>query len=508
MNAKQARNDAVPTLASVGPPRLLAGLDKAVRLDRVTHLTVHGSLPMPRAEELVELAQNIDLRGRGGAGFPFARKLQSVIDSARRRDGRTAVVVNGSEGEPSCLKDTALLLNVPHLVLDGAVLSAVALGAEEVRVGVTRVDVERSVRAAIEERGPGLPRIQVTRLPERFVTGESTAMTNGLNQGNALPSGRKIRTSDSGLGGLPTLFSNTETYAQLAVAARLGALDYRATGLPSEPGTVLLTVSGARVIETPTGVPLPYILQLCGSDAGQGVLTGGYHGGWLTPQAASSALVSRESLAAAGSGLGAGAVLPLPGTTCPVGETVRVARWMARESAGQCGPCVLGLPALADALERAARGGGRSALDTIRMRINTVTGRGACSHPDGTSRFVEGALNAFPEHFMEHALGQDCGLPVTGALPVPVEPAAQLALPPGPGSGGDKDSERLVVDWTLCQGHGLCADIVPHVIQLGPDGYPERAVAHVPGRLRQQALRAVRRCPALALRIQESASRS
>jgi NADH:ubiquinone oxidoreductase subunit F (NADH-binding)/ferredoxin len=501
-------NEVVPTLASVGPPRLLAGLDKATRLDRVAHLTVHGTLPTPRADELVELAENINLRGKGGAGFPFAKKLQSVIDSAGRRGGRTAVVVNGSEGEPSCLKDTALLLHVPHLVLDGAVIAAAALGAEEVRIGVTRTDVERSVQAAIDERGPGIPRVQAIRLPERFVTGESTAMINGMNQGPTLPSGRKIRTSDSGLGGLPTLFSNTETFAQLAVAARLGALDYRTTGLPTEPGTTLLTVAGSRVIETPTGVPLPYILQLCGTDAGQGVLTGGYHGGWLSPEDAQTVVISRKSMEAAGTGFGAGAILPLPETTCPVGETIQVARWMAQETAGQCGPCVLGLPAIADMLQQAAQGGGQAALEAVRMRVNGVKKRGACSHPDGTARFIEGSLRAFAEHFTDHATGRPCGLPVTGALPVTMDAGTALALLPGPRSEPEpaekeETPSKLIIDWTLCQGHVLCTDLVPELLQIGPDGYPDQAITPVPARLRQDALRAVRRCPALAMRLQE-----
>ncbi|MDK1473319.1 NADH-ubiquinone oxidoreductase-F iron-sulfur binding region domain-containing protein [Streptomyces sp. 549] len=499
--------EVTPSVMSIGPPRLLAGLDEVSRMDRVRHLTVHGSLPELRANEVVELAENIDLRGRGGAGFPFARKMQAVIKSAGKRDGRCTVVVNASEGEPSCLKDTALLLHVPHLVLDGAALAARALGAEDVWLGVTRDDVERSVRDAIAERGRTMPRLNVARLPERFVTGEGSALINGIAQAPALPNGRRIRSSDSGLGGLPTLLSNTETWAQLGVAARLGALEFRSVGLPTEPGTIMLTVSGGsgpRVVETPSGVPLTYILQVCGDTPGQGVLVGGYHGGWLSPQAAWNTVISRESMKANGGSLGAGAVMPLPETTCPVGETILVARWMADETAGQCGPCFMGLPGLADDLERASKGGGEAALTAIRDRMDAVTGRGACSHPDGTSRFVASAMNAFTEHFALHARSGDCGLPTLGVLPLDNEaPAPQRkALPPAPPQA-EEGAERLIVDWTLCQGHGLCADIVPGVIQLGPDGYPGRAVSAVPGALRQDALRAVRRCPALALRIQE-----
>ncbi|MFD4245987.1 NADH-ubiquinone oxidoreductase-F iron-sulfur binding region domain-containing protein [Streptomyces sp. NPDC058525] len=476
-----------PGLGCVGAPRLLAGLDRIPRLDRSAHLTAHGVLPRYRPDELVGLADDIDLRGRGGAGFPFARKLRAVTRSARGRDAPTAVVVNGSEGEPSCLKDTALLLHAPHLVLDGALLAAAALGADDVVVAVTREDVEQSVRDAVAERGPAGRRVRVVRLPERFVTGEGTALVSGLNGGPVLPSGQKVRTSERGLGGVPTLLSNTETYAQLGVAARLGAQEYRSAGLPAEPGTVLLTVAGSTVVETPTGASLAYVLELCGTDPGQGVLVGGYHGRWLDPVSARSALVSRQSLAAFGAVLGAGAVLPLPEDTCPAGEVARVTRWMAKESAGQCGPCVRGLPALADVLDDVLRGGGGAAIETVEARMTAVRGRGACSHPDGTSHFVASALAAFPDEFHDHAFGSGCGRRVLGALPLP----------------RDESPERLVVDWTLCKGHGLCVDILPDVVRLDADGYPAKASMPVPARLRPKALRAVRRCPALALRIQD-----
>jgi NADH:ubiquinone oxidoreductase subunit F (NADH-binding)/ferredoxin len=486
-----------PAVLSVGHPRLLAGLDSAGRLDRVAHLATHGgTAPALRLDQIVTLAQDIDLRGRGGAGFPFARKLRAVVDAARRGNGRTAVVVNGSEGEPACRKDEALLRRAPHLVLDGALLAAEALGARDVVVGVTRPEVERSVRAALAERGPIGCSARVEQLPERFVTGEGTALVRGLNTGVALPPGRKVRTSDSGLGGRPTLLSNAETFAQLAVAARLGAAGYRGAGLVTEPGTVLLTVGGSVVVESPTGVPLWHVLHMCGAGVGQGVLVGGYHGTWLDPTAARLAAISRESLAAFGGVLGAGALLPLPEHTCPLGETARVARWLGAESAGQCGPCVRGLPALADALADLVTGGGTPALDAVRAHIAGVTGRGACHHPDGSSRFVASALTAFTEDLAEHLHGPGCGRPVAGILPLDHD------APPTGRDAAEPPSERIVVDWTLCEGHGLCADVLPDVIGLGSDGYPAHASMPLPGHLRPQARRAVRRCPALALRLE------
>ncbi|MEV4612483.1 NADH-ubiquinone oxidoreductase-F iron-sulfur binding region domain-containing protein [Kitasatospora sp. NPDC049258] len=473
-------------IAWLGRPVLFAGLEHTEQLDYRAHLVVHGQLPTMPADELADLAENVNLRGRGGAGFPFARKLRAVVKSAARRKGRPVVVVNGTEGEPSCLKDAALLLRTPHLVLDGALLAAESLDAEQVVVGVTRVDTEQSLRRALAERRSTRLPVSVVRLPERFVSGEGSALARGITSGIALPRGGGVRTSDSGVGGMPTLLSNAETYAQLAVAARLGALPYREVGTPAEPGTVLLTLAGTQVVETPAGVPLRDLLAMFDLSIGQGVLVGGYHGKWLTPRAAEVALVSRESFQSLGGALGAGAILPLPETTCPLGEALRVARWMADETAGQCGPCYLGLPALVKALEEVVRGGGRAALDLVESRMRAVTGRGACSHPDAASRFVASALEVFDEDLQLHSYQYGCGRPVQDVLPMPVAESA--------GS--------IVVDWTLCEAHGLCTSVLPEVISLGVDGFPAAGVMPVPPQLLQKAARAVDRCPALALRIQ------
>lgn len=499
-----------PAVLSLGPPRLLAGLDRAARLDRSAHLSVHGSLPGHTEEQLAALAEAVALRGRGGAGFPFAQKLRAVGRTAQRRGARPAVVVNGCEGDPACRKDAVLLGRAPHLVLDGALLAAAALGAGSVVVGVTRATAEASVREALAERGltdrhgrPGRGlsvRARVVRLPERLVSGESSALLRAADGGPPLPPGRHGRASREGLGGAPTLLSNAETYAQLALAARLGAEGYAAAGTVGEPGTVLLTVSGAvpepQVVEAPSGVPLASVLAACGAaPAPQAVLTGGYHGAWLDAATAAAAPVSYEGLAARGGALGAGAVLPLPADTCPLGETVRVAHWLAAESAGQCGPCRLGLPTLAGALADVTAGGGQGALEAVREAAGAVRGRGACGHPDGAARFVLSALAAFTDDLAAHVLGAGCGRPTAGVLPLPVSGGPDAV------TGAPRRVERLAVDWTLCKGHGLCADLLPQLVRTGPDGYPALADAGVPDHLRDRAQRAVRRCPALALRL-------
>ncbi|GCD45851.1 NADH-quinone oxidoreductase subunit NuoF family protein [Streptomyces paromomycinus] len=505
----------VPPVQAIGPPRLTAGFDEAERLDRRAHLLIHGSPPSLSADRLTELAGAIALRGRGGAGFPLVRKLEAVAHHARRSGNRPAVVVNGCEGEPACRKDTVLLCRAPHLVLDGALLAANALGARTLVVGVTKDAAERSVRDALAERGLSdrrrgrSLRARLVRVPERLVSGEASALIRAAEGGPALPPGRRVRAAESGLGGAPTLFSNAETFAQLAVAARAGAHRYAATGAPHEPGTLLLTVSGAvpspAVVEAPSGVPLLYVLQTCAADpAPGGVLVGGYHGAWLAAATAYGTVVTREALAAGGGALGAGAVLPVPAGTCPLGETLLVARWLAAESSGQCGPCRLGLPSVASALADTLAGGGQEALDGVRRATQTANGRGACKHPDGAVRFVLSALDAFPDDLAAHTLGGGCGRETAGVLPLPAPETAEAADGTGTGTAGvTAAAGRLAVDWTLCEGHGLCARLLPEAVRLDPDGYPLIPDTALPPRLHQRAQRAVSRCPALALRLEK-----
>ncbi|MGK5550091.1 NADH-ubiquinone oxidoreductase-F iron-sulfur binding region domain-containing protein [Actinomadura kijaniata] len=472
----------------VGPPRLTAGLERGDRLDWRAHRGLH---PDPRpltAEQLIALAAEGRLHGRGGAAFPFARKARAVVDSAVKRRRRTVVVVNGTEGEPGSLKDKVLLCRAPHLILDGAVLAATALGAREIVVAVTDATAAASVRLAITERDLD-SRARVVVLPERFITGEGGALVRGINGRRPIPPGRKVRAATRGVDGLPTLLSNAETFAQLAVLSGRGPRDYGRIGTPDEPGTVLLTITGSArfpaVVETPAGAPLAHLLDLCGARAGEGVLVGGYHGAWLSGGTATRTRMSRAGLAESGGTLGAGIVMPLGRGTCPLGECARVARYLAAESAGQCGPCRLGLPDVAGAFAALAAGrDGAAAEDAIRRAVRMAVGRGACGHPDGTARFVLSALEVFADDVAAHVARGGCGRPVLGVLPAETE--AQL---------------RLEVDWSRCDGHGLCADILRGTVRMDEYDYPVIPDEPIPAQLEADARRAVAMCPELALRL-------
>ncbi len=485
----------VPEAMCIGQARMTAGLQRVDRIDLSTHYQVFGSLPRLTADQLISMTQEVNLCGRGGAAFPVSRKVKSVLETARRRKRKTVVLVNGTEGEPGSSKDRMLMLRSPYLVLGGALIAAWALQAPEIIIGVTRPDVARSLSSAAQA-APDLRRlVRVVQVPDRFVSGEGGALVNALNGKAALPPGRKVLPSDYGVDDLPTLLSNAETYAQIAVLAMLGPEGFASTGTSDEPGTYLLSVGGSAdrpaVVEVPAGLPLGEVLDLCLAAPGEGVLVGGYHGMWLPTETAYSTPVSRAGLTAVGGVLGAGVVLALGDGTCPLGEVARVAGYLAHQSSGQCGPCKLGLPSIARALSALADGsGGVDALDTARRAAGAVRGRGACAHPDGMFRFVLSALDVFSDDVATHLFRGTCGRKVQGILP--------LAAPQ---AGGES---RLTLDWTRCHGHGLCAHLVPELVQLDGQGYPVLLDMAVPSWLHQEAQQAVQMCPSLALRLVSS----
>ena len=487
----------VPEAMRIGRARLTAGLDRYERIDLATHQEIFGPMRRVTARQLIEMVEAIDLRGRGGAGFPFARKVRAVMDTCAQKKTRPFLLINGTEGEPGSAKDKMLLLRSPYLVLGGALLVARALNARMIIIGVTNPAAAASVADAAKAE-PDLKKIvRVVEVPERFVAGEGSALVNAVNGKNPLPSGKRKLTAESGVDGQPTLLSNAETFAQVAVLAMLGEEGYASDGTPDEPGTLLLTVGGSAtrpaVVEVPTGVPLGTVLDICEATAPEGVLVGGYHGMWIPGDMVDDVPVSRAGLDAAGGTLGAGIILPLAANTCPMGEVARIVRYMAKESSGQCGPCKLGLPGLARSISALADGsGGIDTLDMARRAASVVRGRGACSHPDGVSRFVLSALDVFSDDLTMHLFRGSCGRQVRNLLPLGPEEESQV---------------RLKVDWARCSGHGLCARIAPEMVQLDNQGYPMFLDMPVPFWLEKEAQQAVEMCPALALSLTTGGSR-
>lgn len=399
----------------VAPPpagtdqRLLAAWRETGRAaDLAAHHARYGPLPLGDAGDLIAAVERAGLRGRGGAGFPTARKLRSV--AAGR--GRPTVVVNACEGEPVSDKDRTLLSLVPHLVFDGAVLAAHALAADEIILCLDAEDpLADAVFAALAERTADRVRTSVRLVPHRYVASEESALVNLINTGDARPTTKPPRPDERGVGGRPTLVSNAETFAQLALIARFGPDWFRTQGTAESSGTTLVTLSGAvmsaGVYEVGLGAPIGRVLASATPDpAAQAVLVGGVGGAWLPLPFAAGVPLAHRQLTDVGAALGVGALFVLRRAACGLAETARIMHYLAAESAAQCGPCMFGLPALANDMTTLARG--ERVDERLWRRLDVIAGRGACRHPDGAVRVARSALHTFAADVREHLAGRPC----------------------------------------------------------------------------------------------------
>lgn len=462
------------------------------------HLDRLGPMPLPSSggrggghAPLIAAVEESGLTGRGGAAFPTGRKMRTVANGR----GTPVFVANAMESEPASHKDETLLEFAPHLVLAGAALAAAAIGADTVHLCLPRT---RSWQAtllgqAIEERrrrGVDWVPVRLHPLPHHYVASEETALVNWLNGGEARPTATPPPPFEKGVRGRPTLVDNVETLAHVALVARHGPEWFRRAGRADTPGTGLFTVTGAvrypGVYEAAMGRLLGEILHLAGgrTEPLQAVLVGGFFASWLPAEQARAVPFTKDDLAALGAGPGAGVLFALPRDACGLIETARVLLYLAANSAQQCGPCRFGLPAVADDFARLARGRTDEALwERLTSRTALLAGRGACRHPDGAARLAATALSAFESDADAHLAGPASSPNGGRCWPFPC-----------PGS--------LRIDRVACDGHGLCAELVPELIRLDEWGYPVIPDPVVTDRLKPHARRAVAACPVLALRLE------
>jgi NADH:ubiquinone oxidoreductase subunit F (NADH-binding) len=365
---------------------LLAGIEPGRPAGIAEHVRQWGSAPRLGIEDLFGRVAQHEVVGAGGAGFPTDRKLASLVGSRVSH-----VIVNGAEGETASGKDGVLLGHVPHLVLDGALTAARALGAPRVvvRISVDRPDLASSLAIALAERRDPLP-IDLSFGPAAFVAGEATAVIRAVTGGPALPAdlGRppSIR-SGPARRRAHVLLSNVETFARMALAARgvVGASALAsASGAVRDPGVVELPVASALAdLATAAGGLLgtPRVL-----------ITGGWHGRWVPWDGLTAGTeMTRTALAQLGGRWGAGAFV-WPPDGLPIWDALTgIAGELARGTAGQCGPCWRGLPAVARAIDAAAlHGGSRADIDGLMAQVD---GRGICAHPSAAVAALRSALD-------------------------------------------------------------------------------------------------------------------
>ena len=406
--------------------RLLAGPSLDGSPERyAAHVARLGVLPSGGAQpDLIAQLESSGLLGRGGAGFPVGRKWRAIAERTATKQ-RAVVVANGAEGEPASHKDRVLMAHRPHLVIDGAVLAAEAVGADEIvfYVGREHEAAVAAMRSAMAERKPELgKRAKLVLAPLGYVAGEATAVVNAINTGKGKPTTTPPRVSDRGVGKKPTLVQNVESLAYAALIARHGSDWYRSVGRLAAKGTALITVSGAvqdaGVWEIELGTPIGEVAQEAGAREARtrAVLLGGYFGTWASAQDAWPTPLDPAALKLQGLTFGCGLIWLLPTASCGVWATAQIIEYLADASAAQCGPCLFGLRAIADATSRLAAGKpAHGDLQLIERLIPQTAGRGACHHPDGAVQLMASALDVFGEDFASHAQTGRCT--VTGAAP-------------------------------------------------------------------------------------------
>lgn len=379
-------------------------------------------------EELIKIVSDAGLRGRGGAGFPTGKKWQFTREAPEQP---RYLVVNGGEDEPGSKKDRVLLENLPHFVLEGAILGAYAIGATKIYLYINaQYDAAtQSINDAIAEAkgagylgknilGSGFDLdIEVTAAPHNYVAGEDTAVIEVIEGKKAWPRQKPPFPVTVGLFGKPTLVNNVETLANVAPIALRGADWYRKFGTTESSGTMIFSlnddVNRPGVYELPFGTPLRYLIEECG-----GGMKNGKKIKAIMPAAPSSAFLPAgkidtpldpNSMRDAGSALGCGVVRLIPEGTCIVEEVLKISEFFTAESCGQCPACRMETSTLTMMLKKVQAGqGGQPILEQFGKILAFNKGKGFCSLIGMPGPPIESALKLFPADFEAHLTTGKC----------------------------------------------------------------------------------------------------
>jgi NADH:ubiquinone oxidoreductase subunit F (NADH-binding) len=395
----------------------------------------------------IDVIARSGLRGRGGGGFPTGRKWAGIAGQAGTR---RYLVVNGAEGEPGTFKDRALLRTNPYQVVEGLIVAAFAIGADEVFVCL-KASFEREIaaltRAVQEFQAAGICTdctVNVVAGPDEYLFGEEKAMLEVIEGKPPLP--RWFPPYEHGLfasgpqegweagpssgrppgdGPNPTLVNNVETLANVPHILSRGADWFRSMGTAESPGTVVATVVGDVVApdvgEIELGTPLGLVIDAVGSGTRPGRTVKAVFSGVANPVLTAEYLdvpVSYEGFVTAGSAMGAAGFIVHDDTACMVDAAYRLSRFLSIESCGQCPPCKIGSGEITIRLERIETGGGTDDdVAAIQGWLERVTDGNRCYLAVEERLLVSSVLRAFPEEFAEHIEGHAC--PRRGERPIP-----------------------------------------------------------------------------------------
>jgi len=378
--------------------------------------------------ELIALVKRSGLRGRGGAGFPAGTKWGFMpADPTIPK----IVAVNTDEGEPGTFKDRALVEHDPHQIIEGVIIASYAVGAHRAYVyirGEFFLGVKRWIKAIADAYehgflgknilGSGFDLdLSVHRGAGAYICGEETAMLESLEGKPGNPRLKPPYPAQRGLFGLPTLVHNVETLACIPHIVLRGAEWFASIGTEQSKGPKIFCVSGhvnrPGNYELPLGTPLREIIEKHAGGVRPGhrikaVIPGGASTPVLTPDQLDVPMAF-ETLAAAGSALGTGAIIVMDETTCMVDAARRLARFFAHESCGRCVPCRIGSQRLFEVLDRIEAGRGRA--DDIERALtlaNNADGTTFCPMGTALASPARSTIERFREEYEEHIRRRGC----------------------------------------------------------------------------------------------------
>jgi NADH:ubiquinone oxidoreductase subunit F (NADH-binding) len=434
-----------------------------------------GGLGILRAQQLgpaatIETLTASGLRGRGGGGFPTGRKWSGI---ASQSGTRRYVVCNGAEGEPGTFKDRALLRANPYQVVEGIVIAAFAVGAEEVFICLKRsfAQEHESVTRAVQEfQAAGICsdcKVTIVAGPDEYLFGEEKAMLEVIEGKPPLPRwfppyehglfatapqlGWEVTPRSGEQGGPnPTLVNNVETLATVPHILARGADWFRSMGTAGSAGTIVATVVGDVVApdvgEVELGTPLGAVIDAVASGVWAGRAVKAVLSGVANPVVTVDQLdvpLSYEGFQAIGGGMGAAGFIVYDDTACMVDVAYRLSRFLYIESCGQCPPCKIGSGEITKHLENLETGAGSDEnLRWITHWLSRVTDGNRCYLAVEEQAVVGSLLRAFTGEFAEHAAGRRC----SGQQPRPMPKLTDLT------SGNatyDETFWRKRPDWTL-----------------------------------------------------------
>ena len=385
------------------------------------------AIRMP-AEDIVKQVSDAGLRGRGGAGFPTGKKWELTREAPEQT---RYLILNGGEDEPGSKKDRVLMENVPHLVIEGVILSAYAIGAEKAYLYINaqyETAIKSITDALSEAKSEGYwgenilgssfsLDIEIVPAPHNYVAGEDTAVIEVIEGKKAWPRQKPPFPVTVGLFGKPTSVNNVETLANVAPILLHGADWYRKFGTAESPGTMIFAldedVNRPGVYELEFGTPLRYLIEECGGGLKSGkkikaVMPASPSCAFLPPEKIDTPL-DHNSMREAGAGIGCGVIRLVSEGECIVEEVLGIAEFFAAESCGQCPACRMETSTLAMMMKKVQQGqGGKPILEQFGKILAFNKGKGFCNLINMPGPPIESALKLFPGDFEAHLTTGKC----------------------------------------------------------------------------------------------------